>query len=65
MATWGSKLLADFQKLHPQSHRRTKRPQSHWRFPPSGRLKCHIYGAFSAEHQQGGIRVIVRDEEAR
>lgn len=42
-----------------------KRPLSHWKFPPSGRLKINVDGAFRPKQQQGGIGAVVRNESGQ
>ena len=39
-----------------------QRAPTYWKVPPSGRLKINIDGAFKAESGQGGIGVVVRNE---
>ncbi|XP_024199980.1 uncharacterized protein LOC112203217 [Rosa chinensis] len=62
MIQWTSKLLEDFQKYHPKTVRKQRRPQTKWKNPPSGRLKINVDGAFRAEDGSGGIGVVVRNE---
>ncbi|XP_024196519.1 uncharacterized protein LOC112199785 [Rosa chinensis] len=62
MIQWTSRLLEDFQKYHPKTVRKQRRPQTKWKNPPSGRLKINVDGAFRAEDGSGGIRVVVRNE---
>ncbi|XP_062014464.1 uncharacterized protein LOC133730996 [Rosa rugosa] len=46
-----------------KSECKQKRPAMKWRCPPSGRLKIKIDGAFDAVTSNGGIGVVVRNEE--
>lgn len=65
MASWVVKHLEEFQRHLPKAVSSSKRSQSRWRFPPSGRLKLNVDGAYDAENQNGGIGVICRDDEGR
>ncbi|XP_062024673.1 putative ribonuclease H protein At1g65750 isoform X2 [Rosa rugosa] len=59
---WAVRWLGDYQKVHTTSRRKEKRPRVYWRFPPTGRLKINIDGAFQVDRGKGGIGVVVRDE---
>lgn len=63
MATWGNKLLKEFQQYHPHMVKNNNRPISKWEFPPRGLLKINFDGAFHPDSHKGGIDVVVRDGE--
>ncbi|XP_062021093.1 uncharacterized protein LOC133737577 [Rosa rugosa] len=61
-AAWASKLLSDYQEVHP-THGKTKiRKRTKWQLPPSGRLKLNTDGAYHGSTGQGGIGAVLRDE---
>ncbi|XP_040364504.1 uncharacterized protein LOC121050032 [Rosa chinensis] len=62
--TWPLKLLHDYQSCHPlKAHnKRGKGNVAKWEFPPRGRLKVNVDGAFMSDTGSGGVGVIVRDD---
>lgn len=62
MATWATNHLAEYKKLHPLKLVNKKRVLTHWKSPPSGRLKVNVDGHFRINEALGGSGVVVRDE---
>ncbi|XP_024160041.1 uncharacterized protein LOC112167268 [Rosa chinensis] len=61
-AAWASKLLSDYQAVHPTHVKRKMRQRTKWLLPPSGRLKLNTNGVYHGSTGQGGIGAVTRDE---
>lgn len=61
-AQWVQKFLEDYQALHVTRKTKSRRTLPKWETPPSGRLKVNVDGSFRANHGDGGIGMVIRDE---
>ncbi|XP_024156142.1 uncharacterized protein LOC112164137 [Rosa chinensis] len=62
--TWSMHLLSEYQRCHPEksTHKSPRGAAAKWMFPPRGRLKINVDGAYKSNEGCGGIGVVVRDE---
>ncbi|XP_062028933.1 uncharacterized protein LOC133744926 [Rosa rugosa] len=62
--TWSMHLLSEYQRCHPEksSHKSPRGATAKWVFPPRGRLKINVDGAYKSNAGSGGIGVVVRDD---
>ncbi|XP_024190430.1 uncharacterized protein LOC112194420 [Rosa chinensis] len=60
---WASQLLLDYQKLHMAGLTKKTRIKAKWQLPPTGRLKINVDGSYRPEFGDGGIGIVVRDED--
>ncbi|XP_061999476.1 uncharacterized protein LOC133716838 [Rosa rugosa] len=61
-AQWAQKYLEHYQSLHNHGKTTCRRKLAKWENPPSGRLKVNVDGSFCADHGDGGVGVVIRDE---
>ncbi|XP_024179050.1 uncharacterized protein LOC112185076 [Rosa chinensis] len=61
-AQWASKFLEEYQQLHVHGNAKGRREKTKWQNPPSGRLKVNVDGSYRADHGDGGVGVMMRDE---
>ncbi|XP_061999096.1 uncharacterized protein LOC133716400 [Rosa rugosa] len=61
-AQWASKFLEEYQQLHVHGNAKGKREKTKWQNPPSGRLKVNVDGSYRADYSDGGVGVVIRDE---
>ncbi|XP_040367431.1 uncharacterized protein LOC121050669 [Rosa chinensis] len=62
MVCWSVRWLEEYQSVHSTARTKVRRPRVQWGFPPSGRLKINVDGAFQSDTGKGGIGVVARDE---
>ena len=62
---WVGQYVSEFQlaRFPVKDTQKQKRHLAKWEYPPRGRLKMNIDGAYCSEKVCGGIVVIVRDEK--
>ncbi|XP_062014305.1 uncharacterized protein LOC133730800 [Rosa rugosa] len=62
---WAAKVQP--KRFHPRRAvgRDNRRMMTKWVYPPRGRLKINVDGAFRGNNEAGGVGVVVRDEQGR
>ncbi|XP_024178113.1 uncharacterized protein LOC112184048 [Rosa chinensis] len=61
-AQWASKFLEEYQQFHVHGNAQGRREKTKWQNPPSGRLKVNVDGSYRADYGDGGVGVVIRDE---
>ncbi|XP_061993749.1 uncharacterized protein LOC133711661 [Rosa rugosa] len=61
-AQWASKFLEEYQQFHVHGNAKGRREKTKWQNPPSGRLKVNVDGSYRADYGDGGVGVVIRDE---
>ena len=62
---WAAKLMEDYHKAKPPSVKQKRQGEVKWQCSPSGCLKVNFDGSYRADHDDGGVGVVIRDSNGQ